>query len=230
MIKWLILGLVGFAFSSEVSASGQHSHSTPIPQVITEIPVGGLVIDTPGTYVFETNLTWSPIADGQAILITASDVTLDLQNYTLESDITNFNTTGIRATAVVNLTIKNGTVANLALKGIQCEFCSQIVIEQMTVDGLNRQNIVDYTVPVGILVNNSITALIDRCTVKNIDVTTGSLAAIQLTETLSSKVSHCQVMNLVNRDGACTGIGHLLCDQAEVKSCTLTNLQSEFVE
>lgn len=218
-IKWLILSLLCFTFSNELNASN----------VITDIPTGGIVISSPGIYVFGNNITWSPSGDGQAILIESNDVILDLKNYTLESEITPFNTTGIVATSVENLIIKNGTIANMALGGIQCEKCVNILIKNITIDGLNIENTATYTVPVGILVNTSTAAVIKKCTVKNIDVMTGSTAAIQLTETIYSTVSKCLITNLINRDGACTGIGHLLCDTAEVKSCTLDNIQSEFI-
>jgi len=229
VIKWFFLSLLFFSFNSEVNAVGKCTHNTPTTNVITEIPTQGIVINLPGTYVFKNNIKWNPRGDGQAILILSNDVIIDLHNYTLESEMTSFNTIGILAKSVANLTIKNGTIANLALEGIQCDKCTNILIKNMTIDGLNMQNTATYTVPVGILVTASINAVINKCTVKNIDVTTGSMAAIQLTETISSTVSNCHIRNLLNRDGACTGIGHLLCDIAEVKSCTLDKLQSKFI-
>lgn len=229
-IKYFILTIICFTFNSEIYALNKSSESPPNVNVITEIPTNGIVINTPGTYVFENNITWNPSGDGQAILISSDDVILDLQNYTLESEITAFNTTGILAASVKNLIIKNGTVANMALGGIHCEACAHILIKNMIIDGLNLENTAVYTVPVGILVNTSSTISIYKCTVKNINVKTGSTAAIQLTETISSKVSNCHVTNLINRDGACTGIGHLLCDIAEVKSCVLNKIQSEFID
>ena len=217
-IKWILLSLLCFAFTSEINAT-----------VITEIPPSGIVINSPGTYVFENNITWSPSGNGQAILIQSKDVILDLQNYTLSSETTPFNTTGIVAILSENLTIKNGTIKNMAFRGIDCEGCSNIVIKHITIDGLNIENTVVYTVPVGILVSASKAALVYKCTVKNIDVKTGSCAAIQMTGTTYSTILKCDVSNLLNRDGACTGIGHLLCNFAEVKSCTLDRLESQFI-
>lgn len=226
----VLVCLLHFTLNNEIHAFHRPSHSSSATTVITEIQTGGYHIDIPGTYVFGNNITWHPSGDGQAIIITANDVILDMQNYTLESDITQYKTIGILATQAANLIIKNGTVAHMAFKGIECEQCVDILIKNMTIDGLNIENIVDYIVPVGILVDKSITAVISNCTVKNIDVKTGSTAAIQLTDTISSKVLHCLVTHLINRDGACTGIGHLLCDIAEVKSCTLDTLKSEFID
>jgi hypothetical protein len=229
IIKWFILSLLCFSFNSEIHALPNSSHSETAATVISEIPTDGIVIDAPGTYVFGNNIRWNPSGDGQAILITSSDVILDLRNHTLESVTTQFNTTGIVATLVENLTIKNGTVANMALGGIKGALCSQVLIKNMTIDGLNLENTETYTVPVGILFEASTTICINNCTVKNINVKTGSTAAIQLTASFSTKVSNCLVCNLLNRDGACTGIGHLLCDTAEVKCCTLNNIRSQFI-
>lgn len=217
--KWIFFIIICLTCHLEVSASN----------IITTIPPSGIVINTPGTYVFGNDITWSPSGDGQAILIQSKDVTLDLQNYKLQSTTTAFNTTGILAVSVENLVINNGTIANMGLGGIKCDLCSHIRIQNIIVDGLNLNDIVTYTVPTGILVTDSADAIIDGCIVKNIDVTTGSLAAIQLTATLYSSVLNCEVHDLINRDGACTGIGHLLCDFAFVDSCIIDNLKSEFV-
>lgn len=198
--------------------------------VISEIPPSGITINTPGKYVFEKDLTWSPTSDGQAILITAADVTLDLKGHTLISDLTQHSTTGIAALLSQNLVIKNGTIKNMAYRGIDCTTCSNIVIDHIIVDGLNIENTIIYTVPVGILVTASSQAHVNKCTVKNINVRTGSCAAIQMSGTFNSRIWHCDISNLLNRDGACTGIGHILCDLAEVKKCKLDGLKSEFID
>lgn len=196
--------------------------------VINEIPPSGISITAPGTYVFEKDLTWNPSGNGQAILIVSEDVTLDFKDYKLRSVGSSFNTTGIVALISQNLTIKNGTIENMAYRGIDCTACTNVLIEHITIDGLSIENIIDYTVPVGILVSASNTVFVNKCKIKNLNVKTGSCAAIQMTATLDSKIWNCDVSNLLNRDGACTGIGHLLCDVAEVKSCKLDGLKSEF--
>lgn len=228
-IKSLIFILFLFTVSGELYAICQSTQSVCETNIITEIPTKGIVIDSPGTYVFAKDLTWNPNGDGQAIWIVSNDVILDLQNYKLESESTSYKTIGILATSADNLTIKNGTLANLSLGGIQCDHCSRLSIENMTIDGLTMENTVVYTVPVGIFIIDSSYVAICKCTVKNIDVKTGSTAAIQLTRTIFSKVSNCLILNLLNRDGACTGIGHVLCDMAEVYFCCLDKLQSEFI-
>jgi len=198
--------------------------------VINEIPPSGITINTPGTYVFGKDLKWSPTANGQAILIQANDVTLDMKGHKLTSVMTPFYTTGVVALLSQNLTIKNGTIKNMAYRGIDITACANIAVEHITVDGLNIENTVVYTVPVGILVSASINAYVNKCKVKNIDVRTGSCAAIQMTGTYDSKIWNCHISNLLNRDGACTGIGHVLCDLADVKSCELDGIKSEFID
>ncbi len=198
--------------------------------IITEIPSGGMTISTPGTYVFGNDITWTPSGNGQAILIQANDVTLDLNNHKLISPITPYSTTGVVVLLSQNVTIKNGTIKNMAYRGIDCTGCFNIVVKKITINGLNIENTVVYTVPTGILVSASDFALVEKCKVKNINVRTGSCAAIQLTATTNSKILHCHISNMLNRDGACTGIGHLLCDNALVKSCKLDGLKTEFID
>lgn len=227
---WILITFLVASLNGPLQATAPSKRSAETHLIITSIPDSGLVINSPGKYVFNTNLLWNPSGDGQAISIQADNVVLDLRGYQLTSVTTQFNTIGILATSSENLTIKNGTIANMGLGGIKCDQCANVVIKDIVVDGLNLENTAVYTVPVGILVTSSLNAEIKKCAVKNIDVKTGSTAAIQLTETLSSKVSECTVFNLLNRDGACTGIGHLLCDLAEVKECKLDRIKSEFID
>lgn len=221
--KFMLLSLIFFAFTFNLHASNGEI-------VITEIPPGGITISAPGTYVFGNDITWSPTGNGQAILIEAPDVTLDLKHYTLSSKTTQYYTTGIAALLSDNLTIKHGTIQNMGYRGIDITACANIEIEHITVDGLNLDNTVVYSVPTGILVSASDEVFVHKCKVENINVKTGSVAAIQMTGTTHSKIWDCHVSNILNRDGACTGIGHLLCEYAQVKSCELDGLKSEFVD
>lgn len=220
-IKWILFSLLFLGFNFEASAS---------ETVITSIPAAGLTISTPGTYVFGNDISWTPTGNGQAILITSSDVTLDLKHHKLKCTDPTFSTTGIVALLSENLLIKNGTVSNFSYRGIDCSACSKVKIKHITVKGLSLENTIIYTVPVGIIVTASNEVLVKKCKVKNVDVRTGSCAAIQMTATTHSKIHHCDVSNMLNRDGACTGIGHFLCDHAEVKSCKLDGIKTEFID
>lgn len=218
--KWILLTISFITCSLNAS-------SNEIP--ITSIPPSGMTINAPGTYVFENDITWSPTSAGQAILIESKDVTLDLKNYRLISETTSYNTTGVAALLSENLTIKNGKIVNFAYKGIDCTACSKVRINRITIDGLSIENTAIFTVPVGILISASKDAIVDHCKVKNINVMTGSCAAIQMTETANSKIVCCYIKNLLNRDGACTGIGHFLCDGAEVSCCQLDGIKTQFI-
>lgn len=220
-IRWVFFWICCITFWSNGEASESH--------IIHEIPPEGIVINQSGTYIFKNDLTWGPSADGAAITIKANDVTLDMRGYTLQSSSSLYKTIGISAMNSSHLKIKHGTLQNMGLSGIQCQHCINLSIKGITVDGLYVNDTLNYTVPTGILATACYNVFIDKCTVKNIDVQTGSSAAIQLTETNSSKVTHCRVKNLLNRDGACTGIGHLLCDDALVESCQLDGLQAQFI-
>lgn len=221
--KWIFLSLLFCAFTF-----GSTAYCKDI--VIKEIPPNGMVINTPGTYVFGNDIIWNPSGNGAAILIISKDVTLDLKHHKLISPKTHFYTIGIVALLSDNLTIKNGTIENFPYRGIDCTACNKIFIKKITVDGLNIENTVTYTVPVGILVSASTQAVVYKCKIKNIDVKTGSCAAIQMSAVVDSRIMFCHISNLLNRDGACTGIGHLLCDIAEVNSCKLDGLKSEFID
>lgn len=199
------------------------------PHIIIEIPSIGKVIDEPGTYIFVNDIVWNPHSDTTCIKIQANHVILDMQGHTLQCTSSTYKTVGILATGCENIHILNGSVINMGLAGVKFNQCINASLQKVVVDGLNVQDIVNYTVPTGILANECIHVMIDKCVVKNINVKTGSSAAIQLTQTIASKVTRCSIKNLLNLDGACTGIGHLSCDDALVKSCTIDNMKSEFV-
>lgn len=198
--------------------------------VIDEIPPTGIFINTPGTYHFVKNLTWHPEGDGAAINIQANGVVLNMQGFTLKSTTTPFKTVGITASTSENLTIVDGKIKNMGLAGIQCTFCANVSIQGIEVDGLNFEDIVNFVVPAGILASGCFNVSIDACTVKNIDVRTASCSAIQLTATFASKVRNCKIKDLLNRDGACSGIGHIFCDDILVESCRLDNIKTTFIE
>lgn len=227
-IHWIIIWIICISFCNGANTFGQETNSLNT-HIIREIPANGILINEPGTYVFEKNLTWNPNSDGVAITIQANDVTLNMQGYTLKSSSTDFKTIGISAILSSNLQIKNGKLQNLGLSGIQCTLCIDVSIKNVVVDGLNVHDTANFIVPTGILTSECINVFIDKCTVKNIHVQTASTAAIQLTGTLFSKVTNCKIKNLLNKDGACTGIGHLLCVDALVESCKLDKIQSKFI-
>jgi hypothetical protein len=84
-----------------------------LPTVITSVPFN---ITAPGKYVLNTNLTLAPNSI-RAILITCSDVTVDLNGYTLtgygDTSYKGFAIQAYGATgALSNITVKNGTLTS----------------------------------------------------------------------------------------------------------------------
>lgn len=197
-------------------------------QLIREIPPQGIIIDAPGSYLFANDIVWRPTTTGQAVLIVADGVTLDLQHYTLQNESPLLKTVGIYAKGASDLVIKNGTIAGMGVGGVWCKNGTGVIVKEIIVDGLAYSDIVNYTVPAGILAASCNRVLVKKCKVKNADVTTGSLAGIQMSETVSSQVLECEVSSFINRDGACTGIGHFLSDDSFIKSCKIRNLTSTF--
>lgn len=196
--------------------------------VIKSIPPEGMIITVPGTYRFHEDLKWSPTENATAISILASDVILDMEGHTLESTASGLKTIGVSALQGSNIKIRNGKIQNMGLAGVQCTQCTNVRVENIEVKDLSYRDIIVYTVPTGILCTQCYNVYIKNCQVKDLDVTTGSTAAIQMTETFGSVVRGCHVKNMLNRDGACTGIGHLLCADAKVESCKIDNLRSQF--
>ncbi len=221
-LYWVFIWIACITFGNEAGVFGEN-------HVIHTIPPSGIVINTPGTYYFKKNITWHPKADGPAIYIQANDVVLNMQGFTLKSSTTHFKTIGVAAIASENLKIVDGKIKNMGLAGIQCALCANVSIQGIEVDGLNAEDIANFVVPTGILASESFNVTIDQCTVKNIDVKTASCSGIQLTATLSSKVTRCKVEDLLNRDGACSGIGHILCDDILIHSCHLDHIKTTFI-
>ncbi len=198
-------------------------------QIIQEIPPSGIVINAPGTYVFANDITWAPTSATVAITIQANNVILDMQGFTLQSIPTLFKTIGILGQASTDLQIINGTVRDMGLFGIECSQCINVSIKNVVIDALNVNDTVNFTEPAGILANACINVSIDKCIVKNINVQVASVSGIQFNSTIGANVTHSQIKNLLNRDGVCAGIGHLLCRDILVKSCKIDNIQTEFI-
>lgn len=218
-----------YIFCVGTNVFGEESKNLP-SQIIQNIPPNGIVINAPGTYVFANDITWAPTSAAVAITIQSNDVVLDMQGFTLESIPTLFKTRGILAEASENLQIIKGTVRHMGLFGIECNQCLNVSIKEIAIDGLNADDTVNFTQPAGILANACINVSIDKCIVKNIKSQVASLSGIQFNSTIGASVTNSQIKNLLNRDGVCAGIGHLLCQDILVKSCKIANIQTQFID
>lgn len=123
-MKILIIALMGFVMTSQASQAWAQGSLTPpgapaetmktLTQVEPRIPVQSLtsappyVITQPGSYYLTDNIT---VTNGNAIFINASDVSLDLMGYTLESTRpSSADGVAINASTVYRIKICNGSI------------------------------------------------------------------------------------------------------------------------
>lgn len=208
-----------------------------IGKVIRSIPSAGIVIESPGTYTFADDILWTP-NDVQcaAITIQCSDVTLDLRGFTLRASIsdksqqiTGILVLGSATSPITNITIGNGTVADLAEHGILATSVCGLNISRITVTGVCMQNLATRLMtPAGIKVSKSEDVAISNCSVTQLNVTTDSCAGIFLLSTIAATVHDCRTSGLVNNDGAVQGFSYIQCINVTTRGCTAENLQSHF--
>lgn len=89
----------------------------------------GFVIDKPGKYCLCENS--SRRQSGPAVTITASNVVIDLNQYTLSGN--NTATVGIVANNASNLIIENGTVRNFTVNGVSISGCDLVDLDNLIV-------------------------------------------------------------------------------------------------
>lgn len=205
--------------------------------VIERIPSAGIVIQSPGTYTFGGNISWSPNrAQCSAITILSSDVTLDLAGFTLTASapdktqqISGIVVGSASVPAITNVSIKNGFVANVPEHGILAANVGYLTISDVTVTGVCMENLCTRLLtPAGIKVSGSTNVTISNCSVKNLNVTTDSSAGIMLLTTNPATVTNCSVSSLVNNDGAVQGFGYINCENVTTTHCMAESLQSHF--
>jgi hypothetical protein len=95
--------------------------------------IEAIVIDQPGSYYLLENITAIP--DNNAITISANDVVLDLNGFTVAGNQEVSDGYGIEITGV-NVTIRNGTVKHADLGGIRCG--SDALVKLHDVNAINN--------------------------------------------------------------------------------------------
>jgi hypothetical protein len=232
-----------FDHSAKINAVQQGYLTQPFQQtqtdrVIRQIPSGGIAIRLPGTYTFGGDIQWSPNnAQCSAITIQCSDVTLDLAGFALRASVSDKSRqiTGILVAGppanptLTNITITNGTVANVAEYGILATSVCGLKISRITATGVCMQNLdIRYLSPAGIHVSGSTNVAISDCSVTQLEVTTDSSAGIMLLGTIQATVSNCRASGLVNHDGAVQGFSLIKCINVTTTGCAVDSLQSHF--
>lgn len=211
----------------------QAGQSVQLPGPILAIPPQGIVLNQSGTYQFAGDLLWSPQAIASAaITITASNVVLDLGGCTLTAvgPDRSQSIVGIQVlNSVSNVTIQNGTVANLCYAGILAEHVDGLTITGVTVDGLCFHNLaVRNLTPTGIQVSDCTQVTLANCTVQNVYVTADASAGIQIVGTQGGTVSGCTVQGMVNTDGSVQGYSCIYSAGINTRNCVAANFRSEF--
>jgi len=216
-------------FNNNITVRNNKNSKIQLNNIINEIPPEGIIINKPGIYTFGKNISWIPKTTISAIKIESNNVILNLSNFTLTCiNPLNLQTSGISVLNSSNISIKNGTISQMDLRGIECELCKDVSIENIIVDIITADNIAEYIVPVGIFFNKCENVIANKSIVRNITVRADSMAGIQITDTINSEIVNCTLTDFINLDGACTGFGHLACDSSIVKNCVVNNFQSFF--
>jgi hypothetical protein len=207
-----------------------------IPQtgnVIRQIPSAGIVIKKPGKYRLGGNIVWRPNdVQCSAITIKSSDVTLDLAGFTLRAVVSDKSQmiAGIVVDGpAVNVTITNGTLANLPQYGILATSVYGLKISSITVTGVCMKNLATRLLtPSGIEVDDSVNVAISNCSVEGLNVTTDSCAGIFLQKTIQATVTNCRAVGLTNHDGAIIAFSAISCSDVTTAGCTAKTLRSHF--
>ncbi len=148
------LGLLLLAALSGVVRSGPLDPPAPpgstLPQVEPRAPVPPvgwngtfpITIGEPGSYFLTGDIELGS-AQPEAVLITASDVTLDLNGFTIES--ANFGSGIVASGSLTRITIRNGSVVRALSQAVNLGSAVQSVLEDLKV----QQNLAGWAVTAG---------------------------------------------------------------------------------
>jgi len=144
-----------FAQGALTPAGAPAATMKTLAQIEPRIPISSLpfIINAPGSYYVTTNLT--AIAGSSGILISNSNVTLDLEGFLLAG--VSGAGHGIQVSATTNVVIRNGTLANWPTNGVYAPSPAQ---RNLVIDHINISTVGSY----GISANN---AVISGCVVNN---------------------------------------------------------------
>lgn len=223
-----------------LAAKPASSYLPLVGTTISNIPPQGILIDTPGTYQFSNNITWSPAEAGSAIFILASNVVLDLKGFTLTINQpapntgTQYNgiTIGISdldLTTCNAVTLQNGTIAGASYYGVCALQTSNLVINAITVSNISYSETVTADLTAcGIFINSSDVFNVQNCVVQNITVTAPSCAGIQIVSATNGNVSGCTMQGFLNYDGGVQGYSYLESWNITTSSCVAENFRSHY--
>jgi hypothetical protein len=182
-----------------------------------------------GIYKFANDINWQPTGIFNiGITIVASNVTIDLSQYTFRCLANNTFSTGIFAFNCDNISIINGSIKNMGLIGVGGSNINTMKISNINLSELTLNNLL---LPgVGIAITNSTHINIKCVRIKNIEITGLTLAAILLDNVVDSKIYNCTFYNLKNNSGVCSGLAQITCDKSSTKNLNINKLETGNVD
>lgn len=197
---------------------------------ITQIPPQGIMITQAGTYTLHNDIAWQAGANA-AITITANNVVLDLNGFTLNAVVQDNSQliSGIVIQDATSVSIRNGFLTDMCFYGIRAEHVADLNISDMIISGLVFNNLnIRNACPSGIHINHAIGVSLSSCSVQYMYVTADSSAGVQLLNTIDAIVESCHVQHMVNHDGSVQGFSYIGCIDVSTSNCSADQLQSHF--
>ena len=201
--------------------------------VIDHIPERGYRISKPGHYVLGRSLGYRPRGAGAAILITASDVVLDLAGHTLRVELAPeaaaLRVDGIRVTGARGVVIRNGTVHGASSCGIAVRGACDVTLEDLRVEHMRATDSTSKTTtPAGLSLVLTCGFRVRRCVVADLRVLAASLAGVTVHTSSYGCLEECEVTGLDNRDGGAMGYALMMCAGVAVRRCVARQLTTHY--
>lgn len=184
----------------------------------------GATIAAPGSYYLTTNLLANGAAGVNGITISANDVVLDLNGYSLDGGgITSSSGSGINVSGTTRrLSIRNGTIRNWGNTGINAANSSACTLENLTVQECRNNGI---TVGVSSLVRNCLVISNQTAGASAIQVAGNGVVEKCVTQLSSAGItigSNCVVADCIAQGNVTYGI-NVLQSGCLIKNCSVVN-------
>lgn len=182
------------------------------------------IINRPGIYKIEDNITYDPTNNNQSIImITSSDVILDLNQRILAQKSSN-ELTGIQGIDIAqnlsNVTIQNGTIRNVKGTGIKVNpGCKNIVISYINTFSCGTRAI-DMDGASGQLIQDS---LIEYCTMAQSCHCTSGDVVLRLDYGSNVRIDNCMIYNNANNSNSLNLIKLSNCTSCFVNNVKMLN-------
>lgn len=208
--------------TSDTTFKGNYDHSSS-SHLISDIPPQGIIISTPGTYVFTNDIYWTPTAPlAVGITVTVSNVCIDLNNHKFNCFAVNLLSVGILSLNSNSLSVKNGEIKYMGLIGVASIGGKDIRYSNVKIIGLTLNN--PAFPGLGIIAVTCENVRFYDIAIADISITGLALAGILLDEVKDSRFIKCDFSNLKNEAGLCAGITYIMCNGSSIKHIKINNL------